>query len=222
MEIEMGDKPLSQGYLLIDTKKCSGCMTCMMACTLAHEGGINLNHARIQIKKNPFGNYPVDDIEQYVCRQCADAPCVDACPTGAMHVDEATGVRVVDEEKCIGCKKCIKACKYQPSRIAYNLDAKTAMKCDLCQNTPYWDQEGGIRGQQACVYSCPMKAIVFTRDAPADEDGYEVNLRNSLHYARLNFPIDDEGLQPARDALIEAGLKAIGTVGSAWDVPVEF
>ena len=74
MESKAVGYPVSQGYLLIDTKKCSGCMSCMMACSLAHEGGINLNHARIQIKKNVFGTYPDDDIEQYVCRQCADAP----------------------------------------------------------------------------------------------------------------------------------------------------
>ena len=50
-------------------------MSCMMACTLAHEGRVDLTHARIQIKKHVFGTYPDDDIEQYVCKQCADAPC---------------------------------------------------------------------------------------------------------------------------------------------------
>ncbi len=31
--------PPSKGYLVVDTKKCSGCMSCMMACTLAHHRG---------------------------------------------------------------------------------------------------------------------------------------------------------------------------------------
>lgn len=212
----------SKGYLLVDTKKCSGCMSCMMACTLAHEGGINMGHARIQIKKNVFGRYPDDDIEQYVCRQCIDAPCVLACSTGAMHVDPESGVRIVDEEVCIGCLKCQKACKYAPARIAYDRVRRKALKCDLCQNTPYWEEGGGIRGKQACVYACELKAIVFSPDMPATEDGYEVNLRKSLHYARANFPVDDAGMQPAREALLEAGLKTIGEVGSAWDVPIEF
>lgn len=218
----MSDKPLSKGYLLVDTKKCSGCMTCMMACTLAHEGGINMSHARIQIKKNVFGTYPDDDIEQYVCRQCADAPCVDVCPKNAIHIDEESGVRIIDEDSCIGCQKCIKACKYKPSRIAIDMDRRVALKCDLCQNTPFWAEEGGVKGKQACIYSCELHAITFSDTLPATEEDYEVNLRKSLHYARANFPIDDAGMQPAREALIEAGLKTIGEVGSAWDVPIEF
>jgi protein NrfC len=31
----------SQGYILVDTEKCQGCMTCMLSCSLAHEGYIN-------------------------------------------------------------------------------------------------------------------------------------------------------------------------------------
>ena len=218
----MSELPLSTGYLLVDTKKCSGCMSCMMACSLAHEGGINLSHARIQIKKNVFGRYPDDDIEQYVCRQCVDAPCVTACPVGALAPDPQTGVRVIDEEKCIGCRKCIKACKYQPSRIAIDVQRRKALKCDLCQNTPYLNGKGGPKGLQACIQACNLGAIAFSSEMPETEEGYTVNLRKSLHYARLNFPVDDAGMQPAREALIEAGLKTIGEVGSVWDVPIEF
>ena len=209
-------RPVSQGYLLIDPKKCSGCMSCMMACTLAHEGGINLSHARIQIKKNVFGTYPDDDIEQYVCRQCAEPTCVDACPVKALHIDEKTGVRVIDETACIGCRKCIKACKYSPTRIAFDYERKVALKCDLCQNTPYWAEEGGVRGKQACINVCSLQAITFSRDMPETEEGYEVNLRKSLHYARANFPIDDAGMQPPREALAAAGLRQIGEAGAAW------
>lgn len=197
-------------------------MSCMMACTLAHDGAINMSHARIQIKKNVFGRYPDDDIEQYVCKQCADAPCIDVCPVGALAADLETGVRVIDKDACIGCKKCIRACKYQPSRIAFDAQNRKALKCDLCLNTPYWNEEGGPGCKQACIEACNLGAIVFSAELPATEADYEVNLRKSLHYARANFPVDDEGMQPAREALLEAGLKTIGEVGSAWDVPIEF
>lgn len=208
--------PVSQGYLLIDTKKCSGCMSCMMACTLAHEGGINLSHARIQIKKNVFGTYPDDDIEQYVCRQCEDPTCVAVCPVNALYIDEKTGVRVIDKETCIGCRKCIRACKYTPSRIAFDWEKRVALKCDLCQDTPYWNETGGVCGKQACIQMCSLKAITFSRDLPENEEGYEVNLRKSLHYARANFPVDDAGMQPPKEALEAAGLRPIGTAGSVW------
>ncbi|MBR0342803.1 MAG: 4Fe-4S dicluster domain-containing protein [Oscillospiraceae bacterium] len=211
--------PVSKGYLLVDTKKCSGCMSCMMACTLAHEGGINLSHARIQIKKNVFGTYPDDDIEQYVCRQCKEPDCVRACPFDALKADEVTGVRIIDDNKCVGCKKCIKACKYKPSRIAYDYERRKALKCDLCQDTPFWNEQGGVRGKQACINVCALQAIAFTRDLPETEDEYEVNLRKSLHYARANFPVDDAGMQPPMEALKAAGLRQIGGAGSAWDTP---
>lgn len=214
--------PPSKGYLLVDTKKCSGCMACMMACSLAHEGIINPAYSRIQIKKNVFGTFPNDDIEQYVCRQCETPACLLACKVGALYVDPETGVRMIDEEKCIGCKMCMKACPYTPTRIVWNVEAKVAMKCDLCANTPYWDQEGGAGGKQACISACPLKAIVFTSEMPEQSDkGYNVNLRKSLHYARMNFPIDDDGVQPPKEAVAEAGLKPTGgSVGrSFWDDP---
>ncbi|MBW1848679.1 MAG: twin-arginine translocation signal domain-containing protein, partial [Deltaproteobacteria bacterium] len=30
--------PTSEGYLLVDTKKCQGCVSCMLACSLVNEG----------------------------------------------------------------------------------------------------------------------------------------------------------------------------------------
>lgn len=182
----------SEGYLLVDSKKCASCETCMMACSLAHSGNSNVNLSRIQLTKNPFGCFP-DDSVQNQCRQCPYPACVNACPTGAMHVDKDTGVRTVDEEKCIGCERCVEACPFTPSRVQWNFEEKHAQKCDLCLNTPYWDEEGGPGGKQACVEVCPMKAISFTHEIPRQNvDGYDVNLRNE-HWAMIGFPIDDEG-----------------------------
>ena len=33
-----------------------------------------------------------------------------ACSTGALHIDQATGVRMVDEDSCIGCQRCAAVC----------------------------------------------------------------------------------------------------------------
>ena len=46
------------------------------------------------------------------CNQCADAPCVHACPTEATHQRE-DGIVVIDSDKCIGCRYCVIACPYQ-------------------------------------------------------------------------------------------------------------
>lgn len=187
--------PVSQGYLVVDNKKCGQCETCMLMCSMAHHGIANPSLSRIQVNANPYGKFPFDtSINQ--CHQCVFPACVDACPTGANHVDTKHGnVRMIDDSKCIGCERCIEACPYTPSRVQWNFQEKHAQKCDLCVDTPYWDEEGGPAGKQICVESCPMKAISFISATPASTD-YEVNLR-TMGWAHLGFPIDDAGTQDA-------------------------
>lgn len=182
----------SDGYLLVDTKKCGACETCMTICSLAHSGIANAGLSRLQLAKNPLGCFPLD-IQQNQCRQCPYPACVEACPTGAMHTDEETGVRMVDELKCIGCERCVEACPFTPSRVQWNFEERHAQKCDLCLNTPYWNETGGPSGKRACEEVCPMRAISFTTEVPRqNDDGYDVNLRNE-HWAIIGFPIDDAG-----------------------------
>ena len=94
----------STGYIIVESKKCQGCQSCMMVCSLVHHGEANLSLARIQVMQDILRNWP-DDIKIVQCRQCANPLCVKACPTGALYVDTANGnIRVIDESKCDGCK----------------------------------------------------------------------------------------------------------------------
>ena len=205
----------SQGYLLVDTKKCAGCESCVISCSLAHLGRINTSLSRIQIMKNPLGSFSVDAVRQNQCRQCPYPSCVEACPTGAMHADPETGARMVDEGKCIGCERCVEACPFTPSRVQWNFEDRHAQKCDLCKNTPYWDEEGGPCGKQVCVEVCPMKAITFTNALPVQTDeGYDVNLRNS-HYLEIGLPSDDAAkIPPATLGAAAGGTAAQAAAGS--------
>ena len=187
----------SKGYLVYDSKKCAGCVTCMLTCSLVHEGKENLSLARIQIAQNSFGKFP-DDIKMAVCRQCVTPVCVQQCPTGAAFVDSANGnVRRIDIKKCIGCKTCLSACPQQPNRTVWNPTIKKSMKCDLCVDTPYWNEKGGPAGKQACVESCPMKAIKFVTEVPdqTETDGYDVNLRND-HWLNLGLVENMDTIPP--------------------------
>ncbi len=182
--------PLSKGYLLVDSQKCAGCMTCMLACSLVHEGKENLSLSRIQVIQNPFKGFP-EDVIQAQCRQCVTPECVKACPTEACHVDKRHGnVRLVDKEKCISCMDCLEACPFVPARALYNFESGYAQKCDLCADTPFWNEAGGPGGKQVCVEVCPVTAIQFTEKAPIQEGdkGYNVNLRNN-NWEKLGFRI---------------------------------
>lgn len=171
--------PSSEGYILVDKEMCAGCTACMAGCSLAHEGEINLSLSRMQVTRNPLESFP-QDINQEQCRQCSYPACVEACPTDALHADEETGnVRLVDQEACVGCQRCIEACPYTPHRNQWNPESKSSQKCDLCADTPHWNEEGGPDGNQACVEACPMDAIAFSSKVPSQvgEDGYKVDLK---------------------------------------------
>jgi len=125
----------------------------MLACTLVHEGVENLSLSRIQVSQNSFGGYP-EDLRIAFCRQCVKPSCVEACPTGACHVDAANhNVRVINISLCNGCQKCLEACHFHLA--IWDAQRRLALKCDLCLYASYWSEIG----KQACIEVCPVKAI---------------------------------------------------------------
>lgn len=89
------------------------------------------------------------------------------------------GSIVVDTLQCAGCQSCMLACSLghtgvedlgnanirieQESFVGYpdDISAHVPGSCDLCADTPYWNEEGGPSGKQACVEVCPMRAVQF-------------------------------------------------------------
>jgi len=204
--------PASKGYLVYDSKKCAGCTTCMLSCSLTHYGEQSLSLSRIQIMQDSFGKFP-DDVKMSPCRQCKFPVCVASCPVGAAYVDEANGnVRRIDSEKCIGCKTCLKMCPQQPHRTVWNHKISKSSKCDLCLDTPYWNEKGGVQGKQACVESCPFKAIKFVAAMPEQKEteGYDVNLRNDYWY-NLGLVENATQVPPAYAAMAGGAKRQPGT-----------
>jgi len=170
----------STGYIVYDSRLCWGCQSCMFACSSGHQGEANPALSRIQIIRDApsFTKYPLDVI-MAVCRQCVSPLCVQNCPVGAAHVDAAHGnIRVIDQEKCIGCETCIQSCPQRPHRTVWNPFKNKSSKCDLCLDAPYWSKKGGPNGEPACVSICPSRALKLVHETPPQEDvsGYDVNL----------------------------------------------
>lgn len=115
--------------LIVDPERCTGCNSCILACSFAHEGYFSLSEARIQIDKNE-GNAQFDP---RVCIQCDDIYCVKICPTDALSRDENLGIIKWNGQRCIHCHLCEKVCPY--GGIHFNSDDKLLV-CDLCGGDP--------------------------------------------------------------------------------------
>ena len=87
-----------------------------------------------------------------VCKHCHNAPCLEACPTGALFKTEFDTV-VVQQDICNGCGYCIPACPFGVVDLS-PLDGK-AHKCTLC----YDRLKGGL--EPACAKACPTDSIQF-------------------------------------------------------------
>ena len=111
---------------------CSDCGSCELVCSLAHEGACGPTLRRIWLDRDPYRSY----FEAVSCKQCDPAPCMAACKFDAMYRDEETGAVIIDDEKCKGCKACIRACMFDIKRIGFDPERKKAVKCDLCKDRP--------------------------------------------------------------------------------------
>jgi Fe-S-cluster-containing dehydrogenase component/formate-dependent nitrite reductase membrane component NrfD len=136
---------------VIDQTRCIGCHACTTACKSENE--VPLGVTRTYVKSVDIGTFPNARRAFQVtrCNQCADPPCVAACPTGAMH-QRPDGIVDFDKSICIGCKACMAACPYDA--IFINPDDHSAEKCNFCAHRI----EVGL--EPACVLVCPTQAIL--------------------------------------------------------------
>ena len=127
-----------------------------------------------------------------VCKHCDNAPCQEACPTGALFRTEFDTV-VVQQDICNGCGYCVPACPF--GVIDLNEFDGKAHKCTLC----YDRLKGGL--EPACAKSCPTKSIQFGE-------------LSDLH-ERAHVRVQSLHAQGATDAYLYG---APGTLGATGDL----
>lgn len=150
--------------LVFDMNKCVGCRICEMACSLTQTGVCNPTSSRRRVLH--FEDTALDVPMQ--CQQCDDPACMNVCPVKAIYADAETGAKVINQNKCIGCKMCMIACPF--GAISVDPLNKKVVKCDLCVGDP------------ACARFCPTQAIEFVT---ADVYGLTRQRASVQHLAKL-------------------------------------
>ena len=140
--------------IYIQEEYCIGCRLCEIYCQVKHSKSKKIIKAfkeelvnimpRVLVEEIGYNSFAIQ------CRHCADAPCVEACISGAMQKNKNTGVVTCDADKCVGCWSCIMVCPYGVIRRDLS-GGKIASKCDLCV-----DEDIPV-----CVKNCPNEALKF-------------------------------------------------------------
>lgn len=138
--------------VLADYLRCLGCRSCEVACAVEHSPARSLVSAlssatspRVRVEAAGPNSFPVR------CQHCSDAPCVFACPTGALSREGPGTPVLLDDARCIGCWMCVAVC---PFGALFTGDG-VVLKCDLCP-------ERTVRGEDpACVAACPSRALRY-------------------------------------------------------------
>jgi len=158
--------------MLIDVTKCMGCRGCQVACkewndlpaeTTACFGCYDNpeNLSPITWNRVEFYEYEQNGQVNWFfrpvrCMHCLDAPCVKACPTGALYKHEM-GFTAYDESLCNGCGYCTQFCPFDVPRLKETtfLGKGKSSKCTFCQDRVPAGQV------PACAKTCPPGAIQF-------------------------------------------------------------
>lgn len=180
--------------MVIDLTRCVGCYACSVACKV--ENGTPPGVWFSPVFEKEVGKYPTVRrlFVPTLCNHCRDAPCVTACPTGALRQRE-DGIVEVDSQRCCGSRACMNACPYGAlhffhgdqqdfaqggtpfgDRAYAQAEPGTVMKCTFCSHRIDRDVF-----RPACVETCPTGCRYFgDLDDPRSEVSQLVREKNGF------------------------------------------
>src|SRR5216684_1848293 len=154
-----------------DTTLCIGCKACEVACkewnrlpdnplvfrdSYDNTGQLdhaNWRHVRFIEQTTKTADKPIAwSMMSDVCKHCANASCLEVCPTNAIIRTEF-GTVFIQQDVCNGCRDCISACPF--GVIGFSEQTGTAHKCTFC----YDRLQAGKT--PACAQACPTQSIMF-------------------------------------------------------------
>lgn len=132
-----------------DEERCVWCRSCELICSLHHEGECAPSLSRIKVIPDLFSA----EVEGFVCRQCHEPECVQACPVSAIRIDDAANIPIIIQDLCTACGLCSQACPYNEAGnvIFFNPTINAYVKCDLCSGSPQ------------CIGICPSEALQLVK-----------------------------------------------------------
>jgi formate dehydrogenase iron-sulfur subunit len=163
---------------LTDATLCIGCKACEVACKEWNEvpedglvlsgfsydntaalGASTWRHVMFLEQPQVAGPQLADTEDPFrwvflsdVCKHCANAGCLESCPTGAIVRTEVASV-FVQSDVCNGCGYCVVSCPF--GVIDKRPEDGRAFKCTFC----YDRQKAGLI--PACAKACPTQSIRF-------------------------------------------------------------
>ena len=167
--------------ILFDSSRCSACQACVAACkgrfglapsasdsSSENETARACGRAAVLDAEAPLAvarfertladGSPGWEAARAGCVHCAQAPCAEVCPTGAVAVNGETGFVALDAARCVSCHLCSMVCPAAAPR--HRGERGEVLLCDGCAAEV---SEGGV---PACVAACPLDALAFDdRDA---------------------------------------------------------